>query len=78
MFRFFPSNYVWDLSINLSIEMGAKMGEIQEMCGPLTEAAKAKDAEGTAAFRLTWVKKTSPWGARFQPVINLSVPETTC
>ncbi len=55
MFRFFPSNYVWDLSINLSIEMGAKMGEIQEMCGPLTEAAKAKDAEGTAAFRQTWV-----------------------
>ncbi len=55
MFRFFPTNYVWDLSINLSIEMGARMGEIQEMCGPLTEAAKAKDAEGTAAFRQTWV-----------------------
>ncbi|WP_235871992.1 alpha/beta hydrolase family protein [Pelagimonas phthalicica] len=31
------------------------MGEIQEMCGPLAEAAKAKDAEGTAAFRQTWV-----------------------
>ena len=55
MFRFFPTNYVWDLSVNLSIEMGAKMGEIQEMCGPLAEAAKAKDAEGTAAFRQTWV-----------------------
>jgi len=55
MFRFFPTNYVWDLSVNLSIEMGARMGEIQEMCGPLAEAAKAKDAEGTAAFRQTWV-----------------------
>lgn len=55
MFRFFPTNYVWDLSVNLSIEMGAKMGEIQEMCGPLAEAAKAKDAEGTTAFRQTWV-----------------------
>jgi dienelactone hydrolase len=55
LFRFFPTNYVWDLSVNLSIEMGAKMGEIQEMCGPLAEAAKAKDAEGTAAFRQTWV-----------------------
>ena len=55
MFRFFPTNYPWDLSVNLSIEMGAKMGEIQEMCGPLAEAAKAKDAEGTAAFRQTWV-----------------------
>ena len=55
MFRFFPTNYPWDLSVNLSIEMGAKMGEIQEMCGPLADAAKAKDAEGTAAFRQTWV-----------------------
>jgi dienelactone hydrolase len=55
LFRFFPTNFVWDLSVNLSIEMGAKMGEIQEMCGPLAEAAKAKDAEGTAAFRQTWV-----------------------
>ena len=55
MFRFFPTNYPWDLSINLSLEMGARIGEIQEMCGPLTEAAKARDAEGTAAFRKTWV-----------------------
>lgn len=55
MFRFFPTNYPWDLSVNLSIEMGAKMGEIQEMCGPLAEAAKARDAEGTAMFRQTWV-----------------------
>lgn len=55
MFRFFPTNYPWDLSINLSLEMGARIGEIQEMCGPLQEAAKAKDAEGTAAFRQTWV-----------------------
>ncbi|MEC7762068.1 MAG: prolyl oligopeptidase family serine peptidase [Pseudomonadota bacterium] len=56
MFRYFPTNYVWDLSVNLSIEMGAKMGEIAEMCGPLAEAAKAPDAEGTAAFRATWVQ----------------------
>ena len=55
MFRFFPTNYPWDLSINLSMEMGAKIGEIQEMCGPLREAAKQPDAEGTAAFRQSWV-----------------------
>ncbi|MEN9010951.1 MAG: prolyl oligopeptidase family serine peptidase, partial [Yoonia sp.] len=40
---------------NLSIEMGAKMGEVAEMCAPLAEAAKAPDAEGTAAFRAAWV-----------------------
>jgi len=51
MFRFFPTNYPWDLSINLALMMGAEIGEIQEMCGPLAEAAKQPDAEGTAAFR---------------------------
>ncbi|WP_317929556.1 alpha/beta hydrolase family protein [Halioxenophilus sp. WMMB6] len=56
MFRFFPTNYVWDLSVNLAIEMGARIGEIQEMCAPLLEAAKKPDAEGTQAFRDTWQK----------------------
>ena len=56
MFRYFPTNYVWDLSVNLAIEMGAKMGEIQEMCAPLQEAAKQPDAAGTQAFRTTWVR----------------------
>lgn len=56
MFRYFPTNYVWNLSVDLAIEMGAKMGEIEEMCSPLIEASKQPDAEGTAAFRQTWVK----------------------
>jgi hypothetical protein len=40
MFRYFPTNYVWDLSVNLAIEMGARIGEIADMCAPLQEAAK--------------------------------------
>ena len=56
MFRYFPTNYVWDLSINLAIEMGAKMGEIEEMCAPLREAASQPDAAGSQAFRATWVR----------------------
>jgi dienelactone hydrolase len=55
MFRYFPKNYPWDLSVNLSIEMGAKMGEIAEMCGPLVGASEKPDAEGTAAFKAVWV-----------------------
>ena len=55
MFRYFPANYPWDLSVNLSIAMGAKMGEIAEMCSPLIEASEKPDAEGTAAFRVIWV-----------------------
>src|SRR3989338_4484490 len=55
MFKYFPTNYVWNLSVDLAIEMGARIGEIEEMCAPLQEAAKAPDAAGTAAFRETWV-----------------------
>lgn len=56
MFKYFPTNYVWNLSVDLSIEMGARIGEIEEMCAPLQDAAKAPDAAGTRAFREAWVK----------------------
>jgi dienelactone hydrolase len=55
MFRYFPTNYVWNLSIDLAIEMGARIGEIEAMCAPLQDAAKQPDAEGTRAFREAWV-----------------------
>src|SRR5512134_1501386 len=55
MFKYFPTNYVWNLSVDLAIEMGARIGEIEQMCAPLQEAAKAPDAAGTKAFRETWV-----------------------
>ena len=56
MFKYFPTNYVWNLSVDLAIEMGARIGEIEAMCAPLQEAAKAPDATGTRAFRETWVR----------------------
>ena len=56
MFRYFPTNYVWNLSVDLAIEMGARIGEIEEMCAPLQEAAKSPDAAGTKAFRETWAR----------------------
>ena len=55
MFRYFPTNYVWNLSVDLAIEMGARIGEIEEMCAPLLDASKQPDAQGTGAFRDTWV-----------------------
>lgn len=54
MFKYFPTNYVWNLSVDLAIEMGARIGEIEEMCAPLQEAARQPDAAGTQAFRATW------------------------
>jgi dipeptidyl aminopeptidase/acylaminoacyl peptidase len=55
MFRYFPTNYVWNLSVDLALEMGAKIGEVEAMCAPLMEASKQPDAEGTRAFMQTWV-----------------------
>ncbi|WP_435171017.1 alpha/beta hydrolase family protein [Falsirhodobacter sp. 1013] len=54
MFKYFPKNYVWNLSVDLAIESGAKMGEIEEMCAPLMDASNAPDAEGVRAFAETW------------------------
>lgn len=56
MFKYFPTNYVWNLSVDLALEMGARIGEIEVMCAPLQEAARAPDAAGTQAFRETWVR----------------------
>jgi len=56
MFKYFPTNYVWNLSVDLAIEMGARIGEIEQMCAPLQAAAKAPDAAGTQAFRETWAR----------------------
>ncbi len=56
MFKYFPTNYAWNLSVDLAIEMGARIGEIEEMCAPLQKAARQPDAAGTAAFRETWSK----------------------
>ncbi len=56
MFKYFPTNYVWNLSVDLAIEMGARIGEIEAMCAPLQEAAMQPDAAGTQAFRETWVR----------------------
>jgi dienelactone hydrolase len=56
MFRYFPNNYVWNLSVDLAIESGARMGEIEEMCAPLMAASEQPDAAGTQAFRETWAK----------------------
>ena len=41
MFKYFPTNYPWNLAVDLAIEMGARIGEIEAMCGPLQEAAQA-------------------------------------
>ncbi len=55
LFEYFP-NYVWNLSVSIAVESGAKIGEIIDMCQPLREAAENGDDAGTAEFLTQWVK----------------------
>jgi len=54
MFKYFPTNYPWNLAVDLAIEMGARIGEVEAMCAPLIDASRAPDAAGTRAFRDAW------------------------
>jgi pimeloyl-ACP methyl ester carboxylesterase len=56
MFSYFPGNYVWNLSVDIAIESGAQIGEIDEMCAPLKEAAAQGADVGTSAFMARWVE----------------------
>jgi hypothetical protein len=57
MFKYFPTNYVWNLSVNLAIEMGARIGEIE---ADVRAACKMPPwrpmRQARRAFRETWVK----------------------
>ena len=55
MFEYFQKNYVWNLSIDIAIESGAQIGEIDEMCRPLRDAAARGEDAGTDEFFRSWV-----------------------
>jgi dienelactone hydrolase len=55
LFPYFPNNYVWNLSIAVALESGGKIGEIEEMCRPLLNAASRGDDVGTPQFLKEWV-----------------------
>ncbi len=55
LFEYF-SNYVWNLSVAIALESGARIGEIVDMCQPLREAAAAGADAGTPQFMAQWVR----------------------
>lgn len=55
MFEYFTGNYVWNIAVNLALEAGARIGEIDDMCRPLREIASRGDDEGTQAFFRAWI-----------------------
>jgi pimeloyl-ACP methyl ester carboxylesterase len=56
MFQYFPNNYVWNLAVDIAIESGAQIGEIEEMCRPLAAAAARGEDAGTEVFLAEWVR----------------------
>ena len=54
MFWFFPTNYVWNLAVNISMQMGAEIGELSRIGEGLIEISKQGDDEGTRAFLEAW------------------------
>ena len=55
MFEYFSGAYVWNLSVNIALASGAEMGEIDEMCRPLREAAVRGEDAGTGEFFTAWL-----------------------
>ena len=54
MFEYFPNKYIWNLSVDIAIESGAQIGEIDEMCRPLRDLTKGGADAGTADFFASW------------------------
>jgi hypothetical protein len=55
LFQYFPKNYVWNLSVAIALESGAQIGEIEDMCRPLLDAAARGEDAGTGEFLAQWV-----------------------
>jgi esterase/lipase len=56
MFEPFPGNYVWNLSVNITLSCGGNIGEVDRACRPLMEASARGEDAGTALFFDSWVK----------------------
>jgi dienelactone hydrolase len=54
LFEYFP-NYIWNLSVAMALESGARIGEIVDMCQPIREAAAGGADAGTPQFMAQWV-----------------------
>lgn len=57
MFQYFPTNYVWNLSVNIAMNTGGQIGEIDQICKPLVEVSRQGDDAGTEMFYASWVAK---------------------
>lgn len=54
MYEPFPGNYVWNLSVNICLNMGGVMGEIDPANEPVRQIAREGGDGGTEAFFEAW------------------------
>ncbi|ABK12706.1 alpha/beta hydrolase [Burkholderia orbicola] len=54
MVEYFPTNYVWNLSVNIALASGGNSGEIDAVCRSLVAASTRSDDGATEAFFLSW------------------------
>lgn len=54
MVEYFPTNYVWNLSVNIALASGGNSGEIDAVCRELIDASRRSDDGATEAFFFAW------------------------
>lgn len=54
MFQYFDDNYTWNMAVNLALGMGAAIGEIDDVSGPLKEASLRRDPQAAEIFFAAW------------------------
>lgn len=54
MFEYFPGNYIWNLSVAITLHSGGTIGEVEEACRPIRDAAAAGADAGTEQFFAAW------------------------
>ena len=54
MFSYFPTNYVWNLSLNIALNTGGHFAEVMKICEPLVAASEQGDDVGTEEFFNAW------------------------
>ena len=56
MFEYFRENYTWNLALNAAIFAGGAIGEVEDACRPLKEAAARNDTFAQQAWYESWKK----------------------
>ena len=54
MFAYFPTNYVWNLSLNIALNTGGHFAEVMKICEPLLAASDTGEDAGTEEFFNAW------------------------